>query len=300
MEVNQIEAFLAVFAAHGFSRAATILHLSQPAISRRISLLEEELGITLFERIHHGIILTEAGQTFLPFAQRVVSTIRDGVAAVQSLQQHEHGTIDLAIVGTLASTSLTTKLLTFRETYPDVKLRLRTARSNEVSNLVRAGEVHLGLRYFPDSDASLISRNIDQEELVVVCSPHNYLVTAASVTMDDLHALPWITFPVGVGDSGEPFTDLLYRLLAQNNLTDVEIVTIDSLTAQKRLIEADFGVGILPFSSIHEEQKLGSLHILDVPQLHASVPISVVHRRDGYLSKAAVSLLHQLTISSSQ
>jgi DNA-binding transcriptional LysR family regulator len=87
MEMSQIEAFVTIAQVQGFSRAATLLHLSQPAISRRIHLLERELGIALFERVHEGALLTEAGQTFLPYAHRILAAAGDGLEAVQALQQ---------------------------------------------------------------------------------------------------------------------------------------------------------------------------------------------------------------------
>ena len=150
MEINQVEAFVAVTQFGGFSHAAPRLHLSQPAVSRRITLLEQELGTTLFERVHNGIVLTPSGLAFLPHAQRVLAAVRDGIQAVQEVERETEGIVTLAIVGTLASTALTTRLIRFRAAYPQVKLILQTARSREVSEKVRSGETHLGLRYFPD------------------------------------------------------------------------------------------------------------------------------------------------------
>jgi DNA-binding transcriptional LysR family regulator len=75
MELNEIEAFVTITRAGGFTRAATVLCISQPAISRRIELLERELGAPLFERLPTGVRLTEAGQVFLPYAQQVLAAI---------------------------------------------------------------------------------------------------------------------------------------------------------------------------------------------------------------------------------
>lgn len=84
MELHQIEAFLAVHAAAGFSNAAVILHLSQPAISRRIALLEETLGVALFERERDGVHLSAAGACFLPHALAVKAATRAALEAVQA------------------------------------------------------------------------------------------------------------------------------------------------------------------------------------------------------------------------
>ena len=295
MEINQVEAFVAVAQSGGFSRAAAMLHLSQPAISRRIALLEQELGTILFERVHNGIVLTQAGEAFLPHSQRVLADMRDGIQAVLAVEKQGQGIVTLAIVGTLASTVLTARLLRFRAAYPQVKLMLRTARSSEVSDQVRSGEAHLGLRYFADPDPRLVSYTVDHEQAVVVCSAQSALVTVEGITTEDLRGISWVSFPVGQGSSGEAFAQLLMQQLHAAGLHEPEIVAIDSLTAQKRLIEADFGVGLLPISSIHEELALGTLHLLDIPQSDdISIPIVVLHRQEGYLSKAAYTLLDSL------
>lgn len=295
MELNQIEAFVTIAQVQGFSRAATLLHLSQPAISRRINLLERELGVTLFERVHEGALLTEAGETFLSYARRILAAVNDGLEAVQALDQREQGTIKLALVGTLANTELTSQLLEFRKAYPQVYLMLRTARSKEVSAMVQSGEVHLGLRYFAEPHPEIASQLVGEEALVAVCSAHHIFTKGAPPDLRSLAGVPWVSFPTGEGSSGEPFAQLLEQQLAAAGLSEAEIIAIDSLTAQKRLIEADFGFGLLPLSSIQEELNLGTLQILDLPVFQAKAPVMILYRRQGYLSKAARSLLDTFT-----
>jgi DNA-binding transcriptional LysR family regulator len=295
MELNEIEAFVTIVDAKGFIYAASLLHLSQPAVSRRISLLERELGTTLFERQPRGVVLTEAGEVFLPFARQMLATLRDGIEAVQKFNDEAQGMVKLAIVGTLASTNLTTTLQKFREKYTQIKLILHTARSNEVSTMVQNGEVHLGLRYFPDPNPKMISLVVGQENLVVTCSGYQFFKKEDKLLKpEELSKIPWVSFPLDKRSSGEPYARVLQRQLIQAGLEGAEIITIDSLTAQKRLIEAGFGVGLLPISSIQEELRLGTLQILDLPTLNTTVPIVLLRRKDGYISPAAKTLLNEL------
>lgn len=103
MELDHVEAFLAIARSGGFARGSAALHLSQPAASRRIKLLETELGAPLFDRLSRGVTLTEAGQAFLPHAQALLASMRDGINAVNAVHGTSHGTVTLALVGTLAS-----------------------------------------------------------------------------------------------------------------------------------------------------------------------------------------------------
>ncbi|HWN56410.1 MAG TPA: LysR family transcriptional regulator, partial [Methylomirabilota bacterium] len=110
MEIDQVETFVAIVRRGGFTRAAASLHLSQPAVSRRLDLLERELGRPLFDRTRGGARLTEAGQAFLPHAEALLASMRDGVEAVAGLDRTDRGAVTVALVGTLASTALTTRL----------------------------------------------------------------------------------------------------------------------------------------------------------------------------------------------
>src|SRR5690242_778025 len=175
MQLDQVEAFTAIVRQRTFTRAAAGLHLSQPAISRRIQLLEHELGAPLFERIAGGVIPTEAGRAFLPYAESLLASMRDGVEAVRALSGSEQGSVTLALVGTLASSDLTERLRRFRAQHPAVELRLATALSGEVSRLVQRGDAGLGLRYQDDAHPDLVSDVVRQEPMLPVCAPDHPL-----------------------------------------------------------------------------------------------------------------------------
>src|SRR5215510_6760257 len=223
VEIDQVEAFVAIVRRGGFTRAATALHLSQPAVSRRLELLEREVGQPLFDRARAGARLTEAGRTFLPHAEALLASMRDGVEAVQALNRADCGTVTLALVGTLASTTLTARLRKFRRAHPDVRLALRTALSREVSALVRRGDAVLGLRYFPDPDPDLVSVRLYEEPLVTVCAPTHRLASARRSSTPMLAGEPWVAFPLRQGSSGESYAQLLAQRLAALGLSEAEI-----------------------------------------------------------------------------
>jgi DNA-binding transcriptional LysR family regulator len=295
MQIAEVEAFVAIVRARGFTRAAQALRLSQPAISRRIDLLEQELGAPLFSRGREGARLTPAGDAFLPFAEQLLAAARDGASAVRALAAGNAGQVSLALVGTLASGDFVARLGAFRRDCPDVRVALRTARSDEVSALVRQGECALGVRYFADPSPSVTSLHAFDERLVVVCAAGSRLVDPAATEASALAGAPWLGFPRGTGSSGEPFVRLLERQLARAGLDEAEIVEVDSLTAQKRLIEADFGLGLLPESSVDEEVRLGTLRVVPVAALATAAPVFVIHRQHGHLDPATRRLLAALT-----
>jgi DNA-binding transcriptional LysR family regulator len=294
VEIDQVQAFVAAVRGGGFTRAASILHLSQPAVSRRLELLERELEAPLFERMRSGVILTEAGKAFLPHAEGLLACMRDGADAVRALHQVDRGTITLALVGTLASTTLTGCLQRFRDARPRVDLRLRTALSQEVSVLVRRGDATLGLRYGGDPHPDMLSLPIHDEPMVVVSSPRHRLARRRRVAPSALAAESWVAFPPRDGAFYDPYPWSLPNRLAAWGLSAAEIVPIDSLTAQKRMVEAGFGLALLPESSVDEELRTGTLRPLSIAAARVSIPVVLVHRRRAYLSAATRALMAEL------
>ena len=293
MELDHLEAFVAIVRRGGFTRAASSLHLSQPAISRRIHLLEHELGAPVFDRVRAGIVLTDAGRAFLPHAEALLACARDGAAAVAAVRGGEHGTVTLALVGTLASTALADRLRRFREARPGVDLRLRTALSREVSDLVRRGEATLGLRYGADPHPELLSVRVHDEPMVAVAGARHPLARAKRVESKALAGERWVAFPARPGAPPEPYSSALAQALAGWRL-EAEIVPVDSLTAQKRMVEAGFGLALLPESSVHEEVRSGTLRVLRIPDLRVTLRVERIHRRRAYLSGAAQALMAML------
>jgi DNA-binding transcriptional LysR family regulator len=289
MNLHDLQTFVSIAQLGGVTRAAGQLHRSQPAITRRINLLEDQLGVPLLERGRGGTLLTEAGRTFLPYAEAVLAAVKDGTHAVQALQGEDHGAVSLAIVGTLAGTTIVAQLRRFSARHRNARLELRTANSFEVSDMVRRGEVSLGLRYFADPSAELISQKIAEERLVVVCSARHECAGKKLRNPERLRTEQWLSLPMT--RHRDSLAHLVARQLASAQLDDVPVMAIDSLAAQKRLIEAGIGIALLPESSIAEELRLGTLSVIEVRQLQTTVPIHVLHRKNGYLSGASRTLL---------
>jgi DNA-binding transcriptional LysR family regulator len=294
MDLDGLQTFVAIADLGGFTRAGARLHRSQPAISRRLSLLEQELGAPLFERLRGRARLTEAGHAFRPHAEAALAALKDGRDAVRDLQSGLRGSLSLALVGTLADTRIVDVLRRFRRRARDVQLELRTASSAEVTDLVRRGEVTLGLRYFSPDSPDLVAHPAGAEAMLVVAAAGHRLAGRRLRDVKALKGERWIGFPPLRGERGAS-GDMLARQLIRAGLDDADVTLIDSLTAQKRLTQAGFGLALVPESSVRDELRHGLLVSLDVPAMRAANPITALHRRNGYLSPAAQALLALLT-----
>jgi DNA-binding transcriptional LysR family regulator len=296
VDIDQLRTFLSIARSASFSRAASVLRRSQPAISRRIDLLEQELGAPLFERARSGALLTDAGAALLPYAESALAAVKDGEAAVRARLDGRTGTLSLAIVGTLANASFSRALRQFTRRFRDVRMALQTANSAEVSDLVRRGDATLGLRYLDDPSPGLVCRTVTEEQMVIVAGASHRLADGRPHRAKDLAGERWVAFPAR--RARESFVRYLDRKLTAAGLEERQVVPIDSLTAQKRLVEAGFGIALLAESGAEEELRLGTLKRLDIRGFSASIPVTLIHRRDGYLSSAAQYLISTIAASS--
>lgn len=293
MESEALRTFLAVHRAGGISHAAKLLHRTQPAISRRIALLEQELGVPLFERLAGRAVLSAAGRVMVPYAERAVAAAQDAENAVRALSKPNAGPVALAIVGTLAGQRLSTIMQRFTRTHRDVDLTLRTATSAEVSDLVRRGEASIGLRYDRDRSRDLDCELLAADPLAVACARDHPLAGRRVARLADLREERWIAFPEVPGRR-EIAAGHILALFQVHGLGEVNWTPVDSLTAQKRLIEAGLGIALLSRDHAAEELAAGALATIRVGDLAAAQDVVAVTRRGGFLSAAARAFLAML------
>ncbi|MHC4054003.1 LysR family transcriptional regulator [Bradyrhizobium sp. 25ACV] len=293
MDSDALNTFLTVHRRGGISNAAKFLHRSQPAISRRIALLEQELGVPLFERIAGRTRLSEAGRVLIPYAERAVAAAEDAEQAIRALTKHNAGPVALAVTGTLADGRLSGIMKRFARENPAVALTLRTATSAEVSDLIRRGEATIGLRYNVDRAGDLACELVLTEALQVVCAPEHPLAGKRVRRLAELRGERWIAFPETRGRR-EIAAAHVFALFLTQGLGEVEWTAVDSLTAQKRLVEAGFGLALLARSHVVEELRAASIATIAVGDLAADQDIVLVTRRSGFLSLAAQRLLETI------
>jgi DNA-binding transcriptional LysR family regulator len=293
MDSDALKTFLTVHRAGGISGAARLLHRTQPAISRRIALLEQELGVPLFERAAGRIVLSDAGRVMVPYAERAVAAAQDAENAVRELARPNAGPLALATVGTLAGGEFSKVMRRFAHAHPDVELTLRTATSAEVSELVRRGEATIGLRHERDRSRDLDCLLLGAKPLLVVCAADHPLAGRRVARLADLREQRWIAFPEVPGRR-EIAAGHIFALFQTHGLGDLSWTPVDSLTAQKRLIEAGFGLALLSVDHAAEEFAAGTLSTIRVGDLDATQEIAVVTRRGGFLSAATRTFLDML------
>src|SRR3972149_565138 len=145
MDFGQIEAFVQVSAHNSFSRAAEVLQLTQPSITARIQSLEREVGEELFERGGRGGRLTDAGNAFLPYAERILQTLVEGRDAIDEVRNVQLGSLQLGSALTISTYVLPHILPDFPRRHSGGEVSIRTGRSEEVLAMLQAARGQAGV-----------------------------------------------------------------------------------------------------------------------------------------------------------
>ncbi|MBB6123374.1 LysR family transcriptional regulator [Sphingobium subterraneum] len=281
--LSELQAFVSIVRTGTFTGAANRINITQPALSRRIQLIENAIGVPLFERLSTGPMLTDAGQEFLPYAEAVLMALEEAEDAARGNVKGDRGQVSFAAIGMLCTTRLVNALRQFCADAAGAELSLsfHANTSESLSDVVLHGKATWGLRY--GEDPRLHSEVIGQERLLIVCSRDHKLATAKNVSSNRLADEPWISSPLGIGpDDGSLWSDM-----AAPDVAGRHIMLTDSIAAQKSLIEAGFGVGLVPSSSVEADLRDGSLRQIDTAAPQPTVPIALVRRKGTFVSKAS-------------
>ena len=166
MTLQQLQYFLAAVDRGSFSAAAEALHLAQPSLSEQVRRLEAELGVTLFERVGRGLVLTEAGRALRPHAEAVLAGDDAARASVGAVRELRGGVAAFGTWGTARAYLGADLVADFRERHPDVRVRLLGQNSSETAEAVRAGELEAAVIALPIDDRGLEIHPTLRDEVV--------------------------------------------------------------------------------------------------------------------------------------
>lgn len=285
MDINTLNAFIAV-AEHGsFSQAAQQLFLTQPAVSKRIASLELQLNTSLFDRIGHQIALTEAGRTLLPRAKQLLHDIDDARRAIDNLSGEVSGTLRVGSSHHIGLHRLPSILKSYTKRYPKVRLDLSFVDSETVWQQVLNGDLELGLLTLPPiPDSRLLHQVIWPDPLEFIASPEHPLAKNTTVSLEQLTQYDALL------PRANTFTrHIVEELFAEQNLSLSVSMTTNYLETLYMMVSVGLGWSLLP--STLKDDSTSTLAInLPLPQRD----LGVVYHPQRSLSNSAQHFLKTL------
>jgi len=285
VDIAALKAFIAVADSGSFSLAAEQLFLTQPAISKRVSALENELEARLFDRIGRGVSLTEAGQALLPRARNILLDLEDSVRALSNLSGEVHGTLRFGTSHHIGLHRLPPVLKEFVHVYPEVRLDIRFMDSEEACLAVEHGELELAIVTLPPSPANVLqTEKVWDDPLAIMVARDHPLAQKRRPSLRDLANHPVIL----------PATGTYTRQIAEAAFKEVDLhldiaLSTNYLETIHMLVSVGIGWSLLPVTMQDDQTR-----VLSVSALSLSRSLGVVYHRDRTLSNAARALTRLL------
>jgi DNA-binding transcriptional LysR family regulator len=253
MLLSQIEGFLETARHRNLSRAADVLHVTQPALTARIQALEGELGTALFVRGRHGMDLTDAGRAFLPYAERAVSALDAGASLMTELRRGGTGEVVLGAAPAVSTYVLPALLVRYARSFPNVRLVVRTGHSEEILEMALRNEIEIGL--VRELRHPLIeSRPLYEDDVVLVAHPTHPFAASGSIRVERIGEARLILF-----DRTSSYYDLTNAMFRAAGVSPRGVMELDNIDAAKEMVGRGLGVALLPHTAVASELASGAL-----------------------------------------
>ena len=243
MNLNHLRAFLAVAESLSFSKAAQRLHISQPALSNQIRLLEEDLEATLFVRNRRSVALAPAGKDILEAAERLLSTADEIKQRVRKVASGARGTLRIGFVASATADIIPRMTVAFRKEFPEVSLELRNIPTMFQMEGLRERALDVGIVRLPIREQDIEVLPLSSEPFAIVFSKQHPLHTLKRVVVGDLRGEDFVCY-------GERFAPAFFQhwtgLCRKAGFTPHIVQEVAEMETALALVAARIGVAILP------------------------------------------------------
>jgi LysR family nitrogen assimilation transcriptional regulator len=254
MDIKQLHALLVVADVGSVTRAAEILHIVQPAVSRQLRLLEEDMGVPLFDRGRHGMTLTEAGQILVEYARRAMHELDRARAEIQPASDTVKGIVTIGLLPSTSDLLASPLVSAVSVSHPGIRLRILTGYAGHLQDWLESGEIDTALLYDPKPSPTMQIKPLLHERLWIVGSVSAGLRPDQPAELVDFDGEPMIlpSAPHGLRS--------LVEHACSNAGVKLKIVAeTNSMNVQKSLVLGGHGFTILPSISVVDDVARGLL-----------------------------------------
>ncbi len=239
MDLDQLRYFLRVAERQNFTRAAEDLGISQPALSRSIQKLEEELGQPMFDRKSRSVSLTDAGKLLQSRARQVLTIIEDTQAEITD--DGQSGRVRVGAIPTIAPYFLPEALRSFSRKYPRATLIVQENTTDVLLKSCTQGEIDLAILALPVPVKYLEVEELFEEELLLVLPPEHPLVQQDKIRLCDVEPFPFVLL-----DEAHCLSDNIISFCRQRSFQPVAVERTSQLTMVQELVSLSHGVSLIP------------------------------------------------------
>ena len=279
MEIRHLRTFKAVATLLSFNKAAEQLHYAQSSISAQIQALEEELHVRLFDRLGRGILLTEAGERLLPYAQKMLDLSEETLADISETREPA-GTLTIRVPESVATYRLPKVIKRFHLKFPKVRLAFTTCAHEGLQTDLRKGVTDLAFLLTDGIQAADLEADVlGFEQIRMVASPAHPLAAKSPLQGKDLEGETILLSKVDCS-----YRRIFEHILKEQNISLDGTLTFHSIAALKACVMAGLGVTILPEVAVSHEIVQQRLVSLPWDEGSFEVAILMIWYRERWLS----------------
>jgi LysR family nitrogen assimilation transcriptional regulator len=275
MEIRRLQSFVRVAELGSLGKAADVLRIAQPALTRQMRLLEEELGVVLFNRTRRGMQLTEEGEQLLSGVLGPLHQVEMTLQNIRSLSSSVVGNLVIGMPPTTALVLARPLIQRLAIEEPLIQLHIIEGSTRAITEWILSGEIDIALLYAPLPDNRLVARDLLREDLMLVGSAQVGLSPDRPIHFKALMELPLI-FP----NPRNGIRSIVDRVSARHGLMLKPKCVIDSFNVTKAMVESGEGYALLPLSAIMAEVETGVLSYCPIESPHTVRQLMSVGRRD--------------------
>lgn len=264
MNLSQFELLCEVARVKSFSKAAKLLHLSQPAVSAQINSIEDFYGTQLFERSSSGVTLTEAGKIVYSYAKEILKLHEALEKEVDALLRTENQKLVIGASSNVGNYALPCTIWTFKEKYPSAEIQQVVNNTDTILNMLKNDQIDIAILEEPMSHFTddFVTRTVSNDELLVIAPPREPWINRTTITLHELKKAPLI-----MREKGSGIRRIFEEALASWGLKLDEFnvkAEMSSINAIKSTVEAGLGLSISSRIACRTAIRAGLIHPLTI------------------------------------
>jgi len=285
--LQQLRILKAVATEKSFTKAAEVLYLSQPSLSKQIKRLEKNLDILLINRENNKISLTENGKVFLQYSERILALCEESCRALIDLKNGDRGNLSVGASQTIGTYLMPKVLALFAQNYPQIDLKVQVNSTRIIANNVLNREIDIAVvgGDIPDElKRNLTIKNFVEDEFSLIISKSHPFAKKKKITKENLYYLNFITL-----NSNSTIRKFIDNILIQNGIEIKQLKVImqfNSIEGIKTAVSLGLGAAFVSSSAIEKEVELKTIEILKIENLRITRTLSIISNPECYKSKA--------------
>jgi DNA-binding transcriptional LysR family regulator len=287
MNLSYLKLFNTLAIELSFSKAASLLYISQPAVSIQIKKLEEDMGFKLFDRVGKQLQMTENGEILYQYTKKIFDLVDEADAVLTKKYANLKGMVEIGASNTPGTYILPRILSEYSEFFPEVVTNLHIGNTFEVEKMVLEDRVDFAIKggnvmY----NSKLYVEWLAEDEVIFITSPNSCLAGRDYVDSNELANCKFV-----VHEKNSRLYNLVQHILEEQGLLDNITMTVGHVDAIKQAVRLELGIAAIPISTVEDELKAGTLCQFRVKDKSWFYPYNLVYNKERHRSPASRRLM---------